>query len=126
MKVLRTTVGGTIAGLFVGGVWGAFAGEYGILGGWAAAFVIISLMWFMNHYCGLIYNVAGASFVDMATAIATACIVRDLVRFGVGELPASLTTFFLVALGGAIGGALASAIQKSMDAETEKSSVEEA
>ena len=33
MAILRTAIGGTIAGLFAGGVWGAFAAEqYGIIG----------------------------------------------------------------------------------------------
>ncbi len=35
---------------------GAFAGEYGIGGGWFAGFAIIGTMWFMNHWIGLINN----------------------------------------------------------------------
>lgn len=122
MAILRTAIGGTIAGLFAGGVWGAFAAEqYGIIGGWFAAFVIIGLMWFMNHYVGLIHNTPEAAFVDMATAIGTTCIVRDLFINGVGELPASIPTFVLLAIGGCIGGALASITEKSMAKEKEES-----
>ena len=118
MAILRTAIGGTIAGLFAGGIWGAFAGEYGILGGWAAALVIIGLMWFMNHYVGLIHNSSEGSFVDMATAIGTTCIVRDLFMNGASELPASMPTFVFLAIGGCIGGYLASVVQKSMDKES--------
>lgn len=122
MAILRTAIGGTIAGLFAGGVWGAFAAQpYGIIGGWFAALVIIGLMWFMNHYVGLIHNSAEGSFVDMATAIGTTCIVRDLIMKGAVELPSSIPTFICLAIGGIIGGALAYVVQKSMEKESEES-----
>ena len=41
MKFLRSTVGYMIAGMIVMSVWGAFAGAYGIGGGYFAAFMII-------------------------------------------------------------------------------------
>ncbi|MGL5693118.1 MAG: Lin0368 family putative glycerol transporter subunit [Peptostreptococcaceae bacterium] len=123
MAILRTAIGGTIAGLFAGGVWGQFAAErYGIIGGWFAAFVIISLMWFMNHYTGLIHNDPKAAFVDMATAIGTTCIVRDICINGADKLPASLPTFVCLAIGGCLGGYLAHVAQKSMQAEKEEAS----
>lgn len=119
MPVLRTAIGGTIAGLFAGGVWGQFAAErYGIIGGWFAAFVIIGLMWFMNHYVGLINNSVEGAFVDMATSIGTACIVRDICLKGFDKIPASMPTFICLAVGGCIGGYLAHIVQKSMKEET--------
>ena len=122
MAIFRTAIGGTIAGLFAGGIWGAFAGEpYGIIGGWFAALVIIGLLWFMNHYVGLMHNSAEGSFVDMATAIGTTCIVRDLMMKGTAELSASIPTFICLAVGGVIGGALAYVVQKSMEKDSEES-----
>jgi len=56
MKHLGTIVGAAIAGMFVMSVWGELAGAYGLVGGWFAAFIIIGVMWFMNHFVGLINN----------------------------------------------------------------------
>ena len=47
---LSSIIGFAIAGIFVMSVWGAFAEAYGIFGGWFAGLMIISIMWFMNHF----------------------------------------------------------------------------
>lgn len=53
---------------------GAFAEAYGIFGGWFAGLAIISIMWFMNHFLGLVAN--EGAFVDMAAGIAVTGTLR--------------------------------------------------
>lgn len=124
MKIVRTIIGATIAGLLAGSVWGEFVNSYGILGGWLAGLVIIGIMWFMNHYIGLIHNHGENSFVDMGLAIGTTFIVKDAIMLGGHELAGSLPTLALVLVGGGIGGALACMSQKSMEKEKENATNE--
>lgn len=56
MKFFRGMIGFCIAGMIVMSVWTPLAENYGIFGGYLAAFIIIGPMWFMNHYVGLIEN----------------------------------------------------------------------
>jgi len=102
MKHIGTIVGTAIAGMFVMSVWGAFAGAYGIGGGWFAGFAIIGTMWFLNHYVG-IHNNDGA-WVDMALGIGVAGTMRDVFSNGIGAGISALPTFAVVALGGIVGG----------------------
>jgi len=102
MKHVGTILGTAIAGMFVMSVWGAFAGAYGIGGGWFAGFAIISIMWYLNHYIG-IHNNDGA-WVDMALGIGvagtTAPIFREGIQVGIDALP----TLAIVILGGLADG----------------------
>ncbi|MEF3399445.1 hypothetical protein V4R14_01515, partial [Listeria monocytogenes] len=52
MKFFRGMIGFCIAGMIVMSVWTPLAENYGIFGGYLAAFIIIGPMWFMNHYVG--------------------------------------------------------------------------
>ncbi len=108
-----------IAGLFVGSVWGAFAGKYGIAGGWFAALILIGPLWFMNHYVGLITNEGDGSFVDMGLGIGVACFMRDAFKLGVSSTMESLPTLLLVATGAVIGGIAAASIERHMAKEKE-------
>lgn len=83
-------------------VWGAFAGEYGIGGGWFAGTLIIGTMWYLNHVIGC-HNNDGA-WVDMALGIGTAGLMRGVFENGVSVGIDALPTLFFVAIGGAIGG----------------------
>lgn len=119
MKFFRSTLGFMIVGLFVGGVWGTFSGEYGIAGGWFAALILIGPMWFLNHYVGLIINDADSAFVDMGLGVGIACFMRDTFKLGVGSAIESLPTLLLVAAGAVIGGIVAAAVERHMAKEKE-------
>jgi hypothetical protein len=134
MKFLRAVLGFFIAGVFVMAVWGKMAdgtalvgaegakvgiGAFSIFGGWIAAFVIISPMWFMNHFLGMISQSSDASFVDQGLGIALVGIFRDIFRSdaGVDTFMSSVPTIILVVIGAAIGGYLAFIVKKDMEAK---------
>ena len=43
--------------------------SYGIMGGWLAATIIISIMWYMNHWLGMVENPSGKIWVDNGFAV---------------------------------------------------------
>lgn len=102
MKHFGTILGTAIAGMFVMSVWGEFAGAYGIAGGWFAGFAIISIMWFVNHFIGIINN--DGAWVDMALGIGVAGTSRGIFENGMQAGIDSLPTLGLVILGGLAGG----------------------
>ena len=110
MKNLGSIIGFAIAGIFVMSVWGAFAEAYGIFGGWFAGLMIISIMWFMNHFLGLVAN--EGAFVDMAAGIGIAGTMKDVFLNGVEAGIASLPTLLFVVIGAIIGGTCAVAVEK--------------
>ncbi|MBP3040903.1 hypothetical protein J9303_15555 [Bacillaceae bacterium Marseille-Q3522] len=114
MKFLRGVIGYCIAGMLVMSVWGPLSGDYGILGGYIAAFIIISPMWFMNHYVGLINNENESAWVDMALGIAICGTMRDTFMNGGDVLVDSLPTLSFVAIGAIVGGVAAAYIEKDM------------
>lgn len=111
VKNLGSIIGFAIAGIFVMSVWGAFADAYGIVGGWFAGFIIISVMWFLNHFLGLIAN--EGAVVDMALGIGIAGTMRDVFLKGSAAGVASLPTLAFVVIGGIIGGTVAVAVEKT-------------
>lgn len=114
MKFFRGTIGYCIAGMLVMSVWTPLATDYGIFGGYLAAFIIIGPMWFMNHYVGLIENDEDAAFVDMAVGIGICGIMRDVFIQGGSELVTSLPTIGLVAIGAVLAGIISAIIEKDM------------
>lgn len=117
MKLLRGTIGYMIVGMLAMSVWDVFVGQYGIVGGFFAAFIIIGPMWFMNHYVGLIKNEEGHAVVDMGMGIALTGLFRDTFMKGVPALVDSLPTILLLMLGAIIGGLVAAAVEKNMEEE---------
>lgn len=115
MKFIRSTIGYMIAGLIVMSVWGAFAGAYGIAGGWFAALIIIGPMWFMNHFLGLIHHEPDSAFVDMGLGIGLAGIFRDAFMNGWGHVGSSVPTILLVCVGAVLGGYVAAKIEEDME-----------
>ncbi|MCT4508838.1 MAG: hypothetical protein N4A48_08765 [Tepidibacter sp.] len=115
MKHLGTIIGTAIAGMFVMSVWGAFVVPYGIAGGWFAGFLIIGVMWYMNHYIGILNNEDGAAWVDMALGIAVAGLTRDAFLAGsFAPISNSMLTLLIVIAGGVTGGITAGLIQKDV------------
>jgi hypothetical protein len=118
MKSLGSIIGFAIAGIFVMSVWGAFAGAYGIFGGWFAGLAIISIMWFLNHFLDLTAN--EGAFVDMAAGIGICGTLKDVFLNGVGAGIASLPTLAFVAIGAVLGGLAAVAVEKMWAEEEAK------
>lgn len=112
MKHVGTILGTAIAGMFVMSVWGEFASQYGIGGGWFAGFAIIGTMWLMNHFVGILNN--DGAFVDMATGIGMAGLMRGVFEQGPAAGAASLPTLAVVLLGGACGGFMAFKLEKML------------
>ncbi|PKM94491.1 MAG: hypothetical protein CVU84_10515 [Firmicutes bacterium HGW-Firmicutes-1] len=110
MKHVGTILGAALAGLFVFGVWGKFAAAYGIGGGWFAGLAIISIMWFMNHFVGLINN--DGAFVDQGLAVGIAGTTMGGFNDGFDTIAASFPTLGLVLLGACCGGITAGLFQK--------------
>lgn len=115
MKFIRSMIGYMIAGMLVMTAFDAFAGQYGIVGGVFAAFIVIGPMWFMNHYVGLIQNLDENAFVDMTVGIGLVGIFRDTFIKGVPALMDTVPTLALVVLGAVIAGFVAAAIEKDME-----------
>jgi len=106
MKYVSTFIGAMIVGTLVFGIWPVMWKSYGIMGGWTAAFIIVGLCWFMNHWLGIFSNPDRTVWVDQGLAIAAAGIAWAMVRFGANFVDC-LPTLILVAVGGAIGGVAA-------------------
>ncbi|SHJ70269.1 hypothetical protein SAMN02745975_02673 [Geosporobacter subterraneus DSM 17957] len=123
MKMFRSIVGFAIAGMFVMSVWGALAGAYGLIGGWFAALAIISIMWFLNHFIGIIDN--PGAFVDMALGIAICGTLRPVFSAGsIKPLIESIPTLVIVILGGMTGGVVAVMFQNDLAKQAEESKQE--
>lgn len=120
MKNVKSFIGFAFAGLFVmSSVWSTF-GEGGIFYAFIGGTIIITSLWFLNHYWDLIHNHESAAFVDMAMAIGIAGIVRDTLLKGTHELVVSLPTLFFVLLGGTLAGFTAYFIEKFDQKEAKK------
>jgi len=112
LKHVGTIIGSAIAGMFVMSVWGAFAGEYGIGGGWFAGFAIIGTMWFMNHFLGIINN--DGAFVDMALGIGVAGTTKAMFVDGFAVGVEAIPTLAITLIGGAVGGYMAYQMEQMM------------
>lgn len=100
---LSTLIGSAICGALVFAIWPEMWKSYGIMGGWLAATILISISWYMNHWLGVIQNPAGKIWVDQGFAVCSAGIAWATVRFGATIWRCLPTLICLV-----IGGALAS------------------
>ena len=111
MPFFTSILGFLIAGIIPNTFWGIFINNFGILGGWLAAFVIIGTLWYVNHYIGLIENKTDSAFVDMGLGIAICSTTKDILISGTGELINSLPTLAYVSIGGILGGVTAGLIK---------------
>lgn len=112
MRHLGTILGTAIAGIFVMSVWGAFAGEYGIGGGWFAGLAIIGIMWYLNHAIGIHCN--HGAWVDMALGIGVAGTTKVMFIDGFQTGMDALPTLGVVLLGGFFGGLAAYALEQTL------------
>ena len=120
MKYTPTIIGSAVCGALVFGIWPEMWKSYGIIGGWVAATILISIAWYMNHWLGIISNPKGKFWIDQGWAIGAAGIAWALTRFQ-GDFAAfksCLPTLVLCVIGGALAGWLASTIKKKHNAFT--------
>ena len=105
-KYLSTFCGAAICGGFAFGIWPELWKTYGIMGGWLAATLIIGIMWYMNHYNGVISNPEGKIWLDQGWCIGAAGIAWGIVRFR-GDISAfmlAVPTLVCCLIGGALAG----------------------
>ena len=103
MRLFSTVIGSAICGALVFAIWPEMWKSYGIMGGWLAATILISISWYMNHWLGVIYNPDGKIWVDQGFAVCSAGIAWAVVRFG-AVLWQCLPTLICLATGGALAG----------------------
>ncbi len=96
-------IGSAICGALVFAIWPEMWKTYGIMGGWLAATILISISWYMNHWLGVIDNPEGKIWVDQGFAVCSAGIAWAIVRFDAIPLQC-LPTLICLALGGALAG----------------------
>lgn len=111
MKYLSTVIGSAICGALVFGIWPEMWKSYGIMGGWLAAAILISIAWFMNHWLGIIHNPAGKIWADQGWAVGAAGIAWGMVRFG-ASFTGSIPTLICCLIGGGLAGVAAVAVSK--------------
>lgn len=108
MKYVTTIIGSAICGALVFGIWPEMWKSYGIMGGWLAATIVISITWFMNHWLGTIRNPDGRIWVDQGWAVGSSGTAWAVVRFG-ADFVEAMPTLILCLIGGALGGIAAAA-----------------
>jgi hypothetical protein len=111
MRHFSTIIGSAICGALVFAIWPEMWKSYGIMGGWLAATILISIAWYMNHWLGVIDNPCGKIWVDQGFAVCSAGIAWAIVRFDAVPLRC-LPTLICLAIGGALAGWAAVHVKK--------------
>ena len=106
-----TAIGGAICGAACFAVWPELWKSYGFMGGFMAATIIISIMWYFNHGLGVVENPNGKIWVDQGFAISAAGIVWGVVRLDASFLQA-IPTFVCCAIGGVLAAAAAVVVKQ--------------
>ena len=125
MKFIRSTIGYMFAGMVVMSVWGGVIdGDIGTVGGILAGFLIIGVMWFLNHHLGLIYHGPHSGFVDLGLGVGMTGIFRDmwisvLTNGNIDPLISGIPTIALVIIGGVLGGILAAIVERDLNKDKE-------
>ncbi|HHX52512.1 MAG TPA: hypothetical protein GX703_03225 [Erysipelothrix sp.] len=124
MKLVRSTIGYMFAGMIVMSVWGGVIEGLGTIGGILAGFLIIGVMWFLNHHLGLVYHGPQSGFVDLGMGVGFTGIFRDMWISILGDgninaLTDSLPTIAFVVIGALIGGYLAAMVERDLNKDAE-------
>jgi hypothetical protein len=112
------------AGMIVMSVWGGVIEGLGTIGGILAGFLIIGVMWFLNHHLGLVYHGPQSGFVDLGMGVGFTGIFRDMWISILGDgninaLTDSLPTIAFVVIGALIGGYLAAMVERDLNKDAE-------
>lgn len=124
MKLVRSTIGYMFAGMIVMSVWGGVIEGLGTVGGILAGFLIIGVMWFLNHHLGLVYHGPQSGFIDLGLGVGLTGIFRDmwisvLQDGNIANLVNSLPTILFVVIGALIGGYLAAMVERDLNKDAE-------
>ena len=112
-KHLSTFIGGAIVGSLSFGIWPEMWKTYGIMGGFLTATVVIGIMWYMNHWLGVMDNPKGKLWIDQGFPIAASGIVWGLVRFYPNsQFTHIFPTLICCLIGGALAGWAAHAVKQ--------------
>ena len=110
-KHFSTFTGAAICGAACFAIWPEMWKSYVIMGGWLAATIIISIMWYMNHWLGVMENPPGKIWVDQGFAVSAAGIAWGVVRFD-AVLAQALPTLICCAIGGVLAAGAAVAVKQ--------------
>ena len=125
MKLLATFIGSAVCGALVFGIWPEMWKSYGIMGGWLAATIVISVTWYMNHWLGIISNPDGTIWIDQGWAVGTSGVAWAMVRFYPGaKFIECVPTLCCCLVGGALAGFVASHVKKKHHSFTAPKEIE--
>ena len=106
-QAIATVVGAFIFPFVIRLMWGKMVENWGPIGGWVAAAMIVGTIWTLNHGVGLMTQ-SGDAWVDMGLAAGVGVFVASVARGGKAN---KATTNILAAIvGGLIGGLILSFI----------------
>lgn len=113
IKHVSTAIGAAIIGAMGFAIWPVLWQTFGVMGGYLASVLVVTVMFYMNHHCGLMHNEEGAAWVDMAWGIAIAGVTWGLVKRDMDvHFVKCLPTLVIAICGGVAGGVMAAAIKK--------------
>jgi uncharacterized membrane protein YfcA len=104
MTFIKTTLGYFLAALITATIWPFLVNTFGLIGGFLAAPLLITPLWYLNHRKGLIYQPKEAVFIDMSLAIAVSAWLRDMLRNDINGFTLSLPTLITVSIAGIFAG----------------------
>ena len=100
-EIIKTLLGAAIFPFVVRLLWDEIVKNFGPLGGWIAAGLIVGTMWLLNHGLGLIVQ-SGKVWIDMALAVATGVLVATTLEGN--NIKESIPTLMGCCIGGIIAG----------------------
>ena len=113
IKHVSTAIGAAIIGAMGFAIWPVLWQTFGVMGGYLASVLVVSVMFYMNHWCGLMHNEEGAAWVDMAWGVAIAGVTWGLVKRDMDvHFNKCIPTLVVAICGGTAGGVMAAAIKK--------------
>lgn len=106
-QAIATVVGAFIFPFVIRMIWGKMVDNFGPIGGWVAAAMIVGTIWCMNHFVGLITQ-TGDAWIDMGLAAGIGVFVASVARGG--KASKAQTNILAAIAGGILGGLILSLI----------------
>ncbi|HFR3766050.1 TPA: hypothetical protein ACHVGS_000641 [Streptococcus suis] len=104
-QAIATVVGAFIFSFVIRMIWGKLVDNFGPIGGWIAAAMIVGTVWCINHFVGLIMQ-TGDAWIDMGLAAGVGVFVASVARGG--KVNKAQTNILGAVVGGIIGGLILS------------------
>ncbi|MGL5327730.1 MAG: Lin0368 family putative glycerol transporter subunit [Peptostreptococcaceae bacterium] len=96
-----TILGGAVFAFLCNFVWGRLVDQFGAIGGWIAAGMLVGTTWSLNHGMGFVHQ-SGVIWMDMAIAAFAGGLVCS--SLGGGKLSKAIPTICGCIIGGIIAG----------------------